>query len=85
MSPWTGLVALALVCSTAVEALAPPTPQSPVRKTAVMIEGEKFLINGQPTYQGRTRKDRSARVNSRAMENRALQLLVDGARGPESR
>ena len=43
---------LAVVASVSVVALA----AEPKRYTAVAIDGAKFLINGRPTYQGRTWK-----------------------------
>ena len=33
-------------------------------KTTVSIEGEKFFINGQPTYAGRTWKGKRSRASS---------------------
>jgi hypothetical protein len=61
-----GLVPLSLLAGLARAGDDPPT-----RKTEVAIRGDGFLINGRPTYAGRTWKGRSVEgllLNSRMVQ-----------------
>jgi hypothetical protein len=75
MSPRTFLVASVLVCPTAAEAVAQPKPGSPPRNTTVAIEGEKFLINSQPTYKGRTWQGK--KIEGLLLNSRMVQAIFD--------
>jgi hypothetical protein len=52
------------------------------RRTAVAIDGERFLINGRPTYAGRTW--RGQRIEGLLMNSRMVQGIFDD-RNPETR
>lgn len=54
----------------------------PARKTAVGIAGEKFTINGEPTYKGRTWKGKS--IEGLLMNSRMVQATFDDL-NPETR
>lgn len=54
----------------------------PARKTEVAIEGEKFLINGKPTYAGRTWNGR--RIEGLLFNSRVVQAIFDDL-NPETR
>ncbi len=54
----------------------------PVRSTVVEIEGEKFLINGSPTYEGR--KWEGNRIEGLLFNSRMVQAIFDD-RNPETR
>ena len=45
------------------------------RRTTVAIEGDRFLINGRPTYQGRTWRD--MRIEGLLMNSRMVQGIFD--------
>jgi hypothetical protein len=75
MSRWTFLAALVLTCSVSADIVAQEKPGTPVRKTAVAIDGEKFLINGQPTYKGRTWKDK--KIEGLLFNSRMVQAIFD--------
>lgn len=49
--------------------------QEPVRKTTVTIDGERFLINGEPTYKGRTW--RGHKIEGLLMNARLVQGVFD--------
>jgi hypothetical protein len=49
--------------------------QTPRRKTVLTIEGEKFFINGQPTYAGRTW--RGSRIEGLLLNSRMVQGIFD--------
>jgi hypothetical protein len=53
----------------------------PARKTAVSIRGEQFLINGEPTYKGRTWNGK--KVEGLLMNSRMVQGIFDD-RNPET-
>jgi hypothetical protein len=61
---------LALIAASAFAA----QPASP-RRTAVAIDGEKFLLNGKPTYAGRTWEGVS--IEGRLMNSRMVQGVFD--------
>src|SRR4051812_16311515 len=70
----TGLVLLALSSSLASYArAADPAPVS--RRTVVGIDGQSFLINGKPTYAGRTY--RGMKVEGLLMNARLVQGIFD--------
>jgi hypothetical protein len=54
---------------------APAAAQPPARQTAVSIHGDKFLINGQPTYKGRTWNGN--RIEGLLMNSRMVQATFD--------
>jgi hypothetical protein len=49
--------------------------EAPARKTSVSIEGEKFLINGKPTYEGRNW--RGYNIEGLLMNSRMVQGIFD--------
>ncbi|MFO0850156.1 MAG: hypothetical protein U0871_16600 [Gemmataceae bacterium] len=53
----------------------PAAAQPPARQTAVAIRGDKFLINGQPTYKGRTWNGKA--VEGLLMNSRMVQATFD--------
>jgi hypothetical protein len=57
-------------------------PVTPMRHTAVTIEGAKFLINGQPTYRGRSFKGQS--IEGLLFNSRMVQATFDD-RNPATR
>ena len=67
----------AFLASAATAALAAPT-----RKTEVAIDGDKFLINGKPTYAGREYK--SIKIEGLLMNSRMVQGIFDDL-NPETR
>jgi hypothetical protein len=69
-------VALSVVCCHAAFAQAPP------RKTVVSIDGRAFLINGQPTYKGRTFN--GTKVEGLLLNSRMVQGIFDDL-NPETR
>ena len=60
---------------------APANPAKPKRATVVSIAADKFHINGQPTYQGRTWKGKP--VEGLLMNSRMVQATFDD-RNPET-
>ncbi len=58
-------------------ALAAVDAQAASRHTTVAIEGESFLINGRPTYEGRTYK--GTKVEGLLMNSRMVQGIFDDA------
>ncbi len=54
----------------------------PARRTEVSVRGEQFLINGEPTYKGRTWNGK--RVEGLLMNSRMVQGIFDD-RNPETR
>jgi hypothetical protein len=52
-----------------------PEKQPPARKTEVAIRGDAFLVNGRPTYQGRTWKGQ--RVEGLLFNSRMVQGIFD--------
>src|SRR5262245_60431776 len=50
-------------------------PKAPVRKTEVAIKDDAFLINGQPTYKGRTWNDK--KIEGLLMNSRMVQGIFD--------
>ena len=69
----TSAVCLALACAVAVA--------EPKRATVVTIDGAKFLINGQPTYKGRTWNGRP--VEGLLLNSRMVQATFDD-RNPDT-
>src|SRR4051794_10232676 len=55
--------------------------EPPTRKTAVSIDGDKFLINGKPTYEGRRWHDHS--IEGLLLNSRMVQGIFDD-RNPET-
>jgi hypothetical protein len=53
----------------------PSAADAPVRKTEVSISGEKFLINGSPTYEGRVWRGHS--IEGLLMNSRMVQGVFD--------
>ncbi len=74
MRPTIWALGLACVCGTA---LAAPAP----RHTVVSIDGERFLIDGRPTYAGRTWQGR--KIEGLLMNARLVQGIFDDA-NPET-
>jgi hypothetical protein len=60
----------------------PTAGQTPVRRTEVSIRGDGFLINGQPTYAGRTFQGK--KIEGLLMNARVVQGVFDDA-NPETR
>jgi hypothetical protein len=56
-------------------ALAALGAASPARRTTIEIDGDRFLINGRPTYEGRTY--RGAKVEGLLMNSRMIQGIFD--------
>jgi len=58
-------------------ALAAPSaePAAPARKTTVAIQGDAFLINGEPTYKGRTW--RGKKIEGLLLNSRMVQATFD--------
>ena len=83
--PAAGLTRRTLLTSAAA-ALLPvrsmPGLQAPRRKTTVAIAGDRFLINGKPTYAGR--KWRGMRIEGLLMNSRMVQGIFDDL-NPETR
>ncbi len=63
-------------------ALAAGAHAAPAARTTVAISGEKFLINGQPTYAGRTWDGVS--IEGMLMNSRMVQGIFDDL-NPETR
>jgi hypothetical protein len=83
--PGTGLTRRTLLTSAAAALLpvrAMPGVQAPRRKTTVAIAGDRFLINGRPTYAGRTW--RGMRIEGLLMNSRMVQGIFDDL-NPETR
>ncbi len=74
-----GVLASAIVLILAVASGTAPAQPSPAPtaglKTAVSIRGEKFHINGQPTYQGRTWQGKS--IEGLLLNSRVVQATFD--------
>ena len=62
--------------------LAAPTLPAAPRQTAVSIDGDRFMINGKPTYQGRQYK--GMRIEGLLMNSRMVQGIFDDL-NPETR
>ena len=62
--------------------LATPALPATSRQTAVSIDGDRFLINGKPTYQGRRYK--GMRIEGLLMNSRMVQGIFDDL-NPETR
>jgi len=62
--------------------LAGPSQTASTRQTTVTIEGDRFLINGQPTYAGR--QWRGMKIEGLLMNSRMVQGIFDD-RNPETR
>ena len=60
----------------------PASAQSPQRKTTVAIDGPSFLINGQPTYKGRTFQ--GTKIEGLLLNARLVQGIFDDL-NPETR
>ena len=58
-----------------VSALAQPATTRSIPKTTVTIEGDKFLLNGRPTYEGRTWKGK--KIEGLMMNSRMVQGIFD--------
>lgn len=71
-----GILCAAALCGLAADGVAPP------RKTRVAIRGEDFVINGKPTYAGRTW--RGMRIEGLLMNSRMVQGIFDDL-NPETR
>jgi hypothetical protein len=69
---------LAIPCANAPGAAAPGAPN---RKTAVGIEGERFTINGLPTYMGRTWHGKA--IEGLLLNSRMVQAIFDD-RNPDT-
>ncbi len=54
---------------------APAQKRSPARRTTVSIEGDRFLINGEPTYQGRVWQ--GLRIEGLLLNARLVQGIFD--------
>jgi hypothetical protein len=83
--PGTELTRRTLLTSAAAALLpvrAMPGVQAPRRKTTVAIAGDRFLINGRPTYAGRTW--RGMRIEGLLMNSRMVQGIFDDL-NPETR
>ena len=66
-----------------IAALAPwAAAAAPVRRTTVSIHGDRFFINGRPTYAGRAY--RGMKIEGLLMNNRAVQVIFDDL-NPETR
>ncbi len=63
-------------------AAAPLAAQSAARRTEVSIDADRFLINGKPTYPGRTYK--GMKIEGLLMNCRTVQAIFDDA-NPETR
>jgi hypothetical protein len=57
-------------------------PQPSARRTSLTIDGDRFLINGRPTYEGRTW--RGMRIEGLLMNSRMVQGIFDDL-NPETR
>src|SRR5262245_25941625 len=66
----------------AVAAPAAQPAKAPARKTAVAIKGAAFLINGEPTYKGRTWNGK--KIEGLLMNSRMVQAIFDDL-NPETR
>ena len=66
-----------LVAFASLAASSPATEpaKGPARKTTVAIKGDAFLINGEPTYKGRTWKGK--KVEGLLMNSRMVQAIFD--------
>src|SRR3954469_3496883 len=93
MAPWPGLLALRvrlprigltlwLVSLSLLAGLARAGDNPPTRKTEGAIRGDGFLINGQPTYAGRSWHGRS--VEGLLLNSRMVQGIFDDL-NPETR
>jgi hypothetical protein len=73
-----------LLACTALALLAAPraSAQPPARKTTVSIDGQSFLINGQPTYKGRTFE--GTKIEGLLLNTRLVQGIFDDL-NPETR
>lgn len=76
LRPWLLLALLALAA-----ARTPPASAGKARKTSVRIQADRFLINGRPTYEGRTFGKHS--VEGLLLNSRMVQGLFDD-RNPET-
>lgn len=76
-------IALAVLCVAAGAGEQKPTPKgAPMgRKTTVEIRGDRFFVNGKPTYEGRTWEGR--RIEGLLMNTRMVQGVFDD-RNPET-
>lgn len=63
-------------------AAAAPWPLHAARQTAVSIQGDRFIVNGQPTYPGRSY--RGVKIEGLLMNVRAVQGIFDDL-NPETR
>jgi hypothetical protein len=68
-APWTVVVGICAV------ALLPTETQSAERQTTVTILGNAFHINGKPTYEGRTWKDK--KIEGLLLNSRMVQGIFD--------
>jgi hypothetical protein len=67
---------LLLLCTTVALLVGPPaSAQPPQRKTTVSIDGPSFLINGHPTYNGRTFQ--GAKIEGLLLNARLVQGIFD--------
>lgn len=71
MPPLAGLFVAAWTCPAHGQSAGAP----PVRRTAVSIRGDQFLINGEPTYAGRTW--RGQRIEGLLLNARLVQGIFD--------
>ena len=71
MSNRQTVIALALV----IAFVGPVSADNPRGRTVVSIRGEKFYINGRPTYEGRTWK--GARIEGLLLNSRMVQGIFD--------
>lgn len=77
--PTSSVRFLCLLClavtAAGVSAAAPSPDQRRTARTHVTIQGEQFHINGRPTYEGRTWRDR--RIEGLLMNSRMVQGIFD--------
>ncbi len=71
----TTLLSLIGLVAAVLAAANPPGPNPPARKTVVTIRGDGFLVNGEPTYKGRTWNGK--RVEGLLMNSRMVQATFD--------
>ena len=64
-----------LLLQVALGSVAAPAAKAPARKTEVAIRGDAFLINGEPTYKGRTWKGK--RIEGLLLNSRMVQSTFD--------
>ncbi len=78
----TFLQQLSMIAGTALTTRVAETPARARRLTRVGIDGDRFLINGRPTYEGRTWREH--RIEGLLMNARLVQGTFDDL-NPETR